>query len=242
MNNSPERQAHAVLDLESRKLKALKIERLLDLKPCNTRLKILEIGCGSGGISHYFATHPSIACEVTAVDVQDNRRVHGNYKYIDVHSIELPFDNSYFDIVITNHVIEHVGDKPEQLGHLKEIHRVLKEDGKGYLAVPNRWMVIEPHYRLAFLSWLPRVLRTPYLRVMGRGQLYDCEPLQLPELEEMLRQTRFKYQNLSVQAWRETFDIEHPEARATRWLRAMPDVALKPLRRIIPTLICRIEH
>lgn len=131
---------------------------------------------------------------------------------------------------------------PEQIEHLKEIHRVLKVEGKGYLAVPNRWMLIEPHYRLAFLSWLPRPLRTPYLRLLGKGQLYDCEPLQMPELEAMLKKTAFQYQNVSVKAWRETFDIERPEARATRWLRATPDAALYPLLRIIPTLIYRIER
>lgn len=72
-----ERKGHATTDLSSRSLKALKIERLLNLqnKPNNAPIQLLEVGCGSGGISDYFATHPSLQCEVHAVDVNDNRKV-----------------------------------------------------------------------------------------------------------------------------------------------------------------------
>src|SRR3546814_9833619 len=67
----------------------------------------------------------------------------------------LPFADDSFDVVLSNHVIEHVGEQPEQLAHLSELRRVLTPGGIGYLAVPNRWMLVEPHYRLAFLSWWP---------------------------------------------------------------------------------------
>ena len=66
-------------------------------------------------------------------------------------------------------MIEHVGDESAQLHHLAELRRVLSKAGIGYLAVPNRWMVVEPHYRIAFLSWLPRGWRSPYLRLLGKG-------------------------------------------------------------------------
>ena len=69
------RQPHAVLDLTSRRLKGLKIERLLDLASRPQPMRMLEIGTGSGGIAHYFGTHPQLRCEVDAVDVHDNRLV-----------------------------------------------------------------------------------------------------------------------------------------------------------------------
>lgn len=115
-------------------------------------------------------------------------------------------------------------------------------DGVGYLAVPNRWMLTEPHYRLKFLSWWPRRLRSPYLRLMGKGTFYDCEPLQMRPLERMLETAGFRACNLCVAALRETFEIERPDSRAARLLRRIPDAMLHPLRRIIPTLIYRIEQ
>jgi SAM-dependent methyltransferase len=236
------REAHAVIDLPSRQLKAKKIERLLGLALGGAPLEMLEIGCGSGGISHYFATHEELACRVTAVDVNDNRQVRDGYAYLHVQGVELPFAAECFDVVISNHVIEHVGEAPAQLQHLREIHRVLKHDGHAYLAVPNRWMVTEPHYRLKFLSWLPRRWRSPYLRFRGKGHFYDCEPPRLRELENMLDQTGMCYRNLCIEGWRETFEIERPHHWGTRLLRRIPDALLRPLIPLVPTLIYRLER
>lgn len=238
-----ERKAHAVTDLASRIPKAKKIELLLDLQSFNLDrpIRLLEIGCGSGGIAHYFATAPHIQCHVTAVDVHDNRQISESYEFIKIQGVDLPFANQQFDAVITNHVIEHVGDTQAQIRHLEEIQRVLQPNGAGYLAVPNRWMLTEPHYRLKFLSWWPRTWRSRYLKIMGKGNYYDCEPLEMRELESLLKSVGLFYQNLSVEGWRTTLDIEHPHRLSTRILAATPDAVLQPLRPIIPTLIYRIR-
>lgn len=241
-SNPPPRQAHAALEIASRRLKALKIERLLNLKSLSQPIHLLEIGCGSGGISHYFAAHPDLDCQVIAVDVHDNRQVQEGYDYQQVQGVDLPFEAQQFDVIITNHVIEHVGDAKAQLHHLIEINRVLKPGGIGYLAVPNRWMLTEPHYRLKFLSWWPRRWRSRYLQLMGKGNFYDCEPLELGEIERMLAASGLLYRNLSIEAWRTTFNIERANRFTTRVLAKTPDALLQPLKPIIPTLIYRIER
>lgn len=235
------RQPHAVLDLPSRRWKGEKIARLLDLAHRPQPMQMLEIGTGSGGIAHYFSSHPTLHCEVTAVDVVDNRLIHDGYVYRQVEGVDLPFPDESFDVVITNHVIEHVGEAAAQQRHLGEVRRIMKPGGIGYLAVPNRWMLTEPHYQLKFLSWWPHAWRSPYLRLMGKGTFYDCEPLQISQLERMLIAAGFRYRNVCIEAWRETFEIERPDSMSARLLRATPDTLLKPLRRIIPTLIYRFE-
>lgn len=240
--HASERRPHAVLDRASRAKKAMKIERLLDLACRDQPLRMLEVGTGSGGIAYYFGTHPDLCCDVTAVDVHDNCRARGGYAYRHIDGVELPFENASFDVVITNHVIEHVGNADAQARHLAEIRRVLKPDGVGYLAVPNRWMLVEPHYRLRFLSWWPHAWRTPYLRLMRKGDFYDCEPLQMRQLERMLAAAGFRYRNLCIKALRVTFDIERPHSAFARVLRMTPDAWLAPWKRIIPTLIYRIER
>lgn len=239
---SAERHPHVVLDLPSRDRKAVKIERLLDLASRLQPLRMLEIGTGAGGIAHYFAVHSTLRCDVTAVDVIDNRQVRDGYAFSLVQGVELPFATASFDVVITNHVIEHVGDADAQHRHLTEIHRVLKPNGVGYLAVPNRWMLTEPHFNLKFLSWWPHTWRTPYLKLMRKGAFYDCEPLQMKQLERMLAAADFRYRNLCIPALRETFEIERPASSITRLLRTLPDVALTPFNRIIPTLIYAISR
>jgi SAM-dependent methyltransferase len=233
---SPLRRPHAVLDVPSRHLKAKKIEQLLQLTARSDQIRLLEIGCGSGGISHYFSAHTDMQYVVDAVDVVDHRLVKEGYNFRLVNDVHLPFPNSTFDVVITNHVIEHVGDKAQQTLHLSEVHRVLKPDGIGYLAVPNRWQVVEPHYRLAFLSWLPRSFRTPYLKLMRRGANYDCEPLGVNELEFLLAEAGFTFENVCKRSARLMFELERPEAAMAALVLNLPDSFFEILRALIPTL------
>lgn len=238
----PSRLPHAVLDLPSRREKGLKIERLLRLSDRIQPIRLLEVGTGSGGIAHYFGTHPILRYEVSAVDVCDNRLVCDGYKFQLVKGTCLPFEDESFDMVLTNHVIEHVGDAEAQAHHLAEVRRVMKLDGVGYLAVPNRWMLVEPHYKLVFLSWLPHAWRTTYLRSMGKGEIYDCEPMQMKPLERMLDKAGFRHCNICIPALRATLEIERPDSMMARLIRVVPDACISPFKRIIPTLIYRISR
>lgn len=234
-----ERQRHATLDLTTREAKSKKIARLLDMPPVHGRL--LEVGTGAGGIAHYFATRYSPPFDVDAVDVTDNRQISTGYRFTRVDGTTLPFTDEIFDVVVTNHVIEHVGDRAAQLHHLQEIRRVLRGKGKVYLAVPNRWMLVEPHYRLAFLSWLPRAWRSPYLRASGRGSIYDCEPLRRFEVEALACEAGFQSRNVSIRALRVLVDIESDADWLVRLIARAPDVCLRLFERIIPTHVYVLE-
>src|SRR5690606_39657544 len=88
-----ERQGHAVLDLPSRGLKARKIAALLGAAPGEPPRRMLEIGCGSGGISHWFGTDGPMGWDVQAVDVEDVRMVADGYSFQLVSGTSLPFEN-----------------------------------------------------------------------------------------------------------------------------------------------------
>lgn len=92
---------------------------------------LLDIGSGNGDISEYFAKRN----RVRAVDVIDQRREPGAAEFVLVDSEHLPFPDNSLDLVLSHHVIEHV---PDQAQHLSEIRRVLRSDGRAYLATPNR--------------------------------------------------------------------------------------------------------
>ena len=233
-------RTHAVLDVESRRRKAAKIARLLGLDDRSVSLRILEVGCGSGAISRELATM-SPGHKVDAVDTVDTRVVTDGYRFHLVTGAELPFDAETFDIVISNHVIEHVGPMPTQRHHVAEIHRVLRRGGTGYLAVPNRWRLVEPHYRLPALSVWPRAWRTPYLRMLRGGEEYDCEPLGAWTLERMLKEAGFHATRLGVEALRATLDLEHPGSLPTRMVHRAPSAMLRPFEPALPTLIYRLS-
>lgn len=52
----------------------------------------------------------------------------------------------------------------------------------------------------------------------------------------------FRYRNICIETWRAMFEIERPDSLGRRMLDATPDALLKPLRRIIPTLIYRVSR
>lgn len=232
-----------MLDRDSRRLKARKIARLLGLESNESQLRLLEVGCGSGGISHWFGSCEGGRFDVDAVDVIDSRTVTESFRFQLLTSARLPFDSGAFDVVLSNHVIEHVGDDAEQTLHLFEIKRVLSPRGVGYLAVPNRWMLIEPHYRLAFLSWWPEAWRSTWLRMWRRGETYDCRPFARVELEARLAAAGFDFEQLHVQALRAVYELERPESMVWRYfLRHVPTWAHVALRGAYPTLIYRLWH
>jgi SAM-dependent methyltransferase len=229
------RQPHAVMDLNSRILKAKKIEALID-RDSNPKC-LLEIGTGSGGIAHYFASVKGAQYCVYACDLVDNIVADKIFDFRLVESVYLPYENESMDVVISNHVIEHVGDEHDQIQHLKEIFRVLKKDGLLYIAVPNRWMLIEPHFKLIFLSWIPRKFRSIYLRISGKGNCYDCEPLEKNTLESFLHQSGFEFNNKCAEALKLTFEIERPDTVITTIIKFIPLSLIRAFSGIIPTLI-----
>ena len=237
-----EKKPHAALDLHRRRMKGQKIERLLGLGNEPETQRLLEIGAGSGGISHYFGTQASGRFEVDAVDVHDSRQVTEGYRFELVEGVQLPFSDNSFDVVLSNHVIEHVGSDSEQATHLAEIRRVMKPEAVGYLAVPSRWMLVEPHYRLALLSWWPEPWRNRWLRLWGKGNFYDCRPMSCGDLERRLSAAGFQFEQLHAEALRATFETERPDAFFWKYLlRFVPDSMLTLVRHVFPTLIYRLH-
>lgn len=236
------RLAHAVLDEPSRILKARKIVALLGEDAFARSRRILEIGCGSGVIAATLAKMGSPGLQVFAVDVNDNRLTEEGYTFHKVEGTTLPFGDAVFDIVITNHVIEHVGGPAAQLHHLQEIARVLSPKGMAYLAVPNKWRLVEPHFRLPLLSWLPQRLGDVYVRLVGRGSHYDCRPLSHAEAVRLFALAGFASEDVTVDAIRFTLHIEFPGSKLFAFIREyVPDALFRLCLPVISTMVFRLR-
>jgi SAM-dependent methyltransferase len=165
----------AVYNLDSRTRKARTIMAVLnhyDPNPCEN-FSLLDIGCSTGIIAHFLS---DFFGQVLAVDIDEEALRHAkshfsrpNLLYSVQDSLRIACPNETFDRVICAQVYEHVPDA-ERL--MAEIHRVLKPGGLCYFAAGNRLAVMEPHYRLPFLSWLPQIASDAYLRASGKGPVY----------------------------------------------------------------------
>jgi SAM-dependent methyltransferase len=189
--------SHANADAASREHKARRIESVLRRHVGEmSTAHMLDIGTGSGFIASYFAR---TCASLLSVDVVDERMT-WDFPFVLVQSELLPTTSDSYDVVISNHVVEHVED---QLLHLAEICRVLRPDGICYLATPNRYAVVEPHYRLPLLSWLPASARDRYVRLAGRGQRFDITPLTLARLRKLSAAAGLEITDVSVEVARE---------------------------------------
>lgn len=230
-------RTHALNDPLSREAKARKIEAMVQLFGSVSYARVLEVGTGSGYIASYFGRQAGV--KVTAVDVVDERQVTDHHEFVRVASTTLPFDEDAFDLAITNHVIEHVGNREAQLEHLRELYRCLEPGGCLYLAVPNRWRLIEAHYKLPLLSWFPSKVADAYLRVTRKVSHYDCAPLSYSQVRQLLNCVGFESRDVTLEAVGVMKSIEGQGALGL--LLSLPGWCWWFAKPIMPTIIfiCR---
>lgn len=138
-----------------RNIKALKIEAVLrdalNVKDLSG-YSILDIGAGSGHISSFFSSKNRV---VAADVVNQICIIEPNFSFVELNQEKLPFESSFFDVVILNQVLTYVAD---QLNELKEVNRILKPGGICYISMPNKTFPIEPHSKVPFIHYLPHEL------------------------------------------------------------------------------------
>lgn len=226
--------SYAGMDEETRRKKAAKILSILKSQVTLGSCDLLDIGTGSGHIIQIIAKECKSA---TSVNLTDERVVTEGYKFYKVKDVTLPFANESFDVVISNQVIEHI---PPQDVHLKEIHRVLKKGGIAYIATPSKFTLVEPHFKLPFLSWLPRPLADAYVRLFKHKQ-FDIYPLTFGRLSRMA-ETMFQVKDMSVKIIKQPkeFNLDmFPRLQPV--LQALPEFLLIWLRPFMPSFIVILQ-
>jgi ubiquinone/menaquinone biosynthesis C-methylase UbiE len=118
-------------------------------------MRVLEIGCGSGGYTTYLARAAGPTGKVCALDIQpamlellaaklarpENQDIH-NVKCFAESAYALPFEDDTFDRVVLITVLQEIPDRERAL---VEARRVLKPGGK--LAITE--FLPDPDYALA---------------------------------------------------------------------------------------------
>ena len=181
----------AKFDERSRTAKAQKIAMLSGIVRPARGATMLYFGSCSDYIAAYFSKLGFGESGTFAVGFVDAERMSSGYRFSEVLGTKLPFPDERFDFIISNHVIKHFAGR-EQHTHLAEIGRCLRDNGNLYIAVPNRWGLIDAHYRLPFLGWLPRQLAHGYLRLTRKADKYEWYPLSRRELLRLLQQQGFQ--------------------------------------------------
>lgn len=150
---------------------------------------VLEIGCGRGEFACHLALSPSRPRRLIAADFSRSALNQAELlsKHLGVEGISwqladiqrLPFEDGYFDTVISCETIEHV---PEPRLAVTELARVLRPGGRLILTTPNYFG--------------PFGLYRAYLRCVGRPYTEAGQPINnlvmLPLTRRWVRQSGLK--------------------------------------------------
>jgi ubiquinone/menaquinone biosynthesis C-methylase UbiE len=226
-----------MLDEESRRAKASKMAAVIchflgrdDLRG----LRVIDVGCSGGIVADQLS---ALGAEVIGLDIdvpgltKANQRFADSAEFLCADSQRMPLGDAVADVILCNHVYEHVID-PEQL--FAEMRRVVRPEGMLYLGLGNRLGIIEPHYRLPFLSWLPRALAHRYVKAAGRADHYHEAFSTRVGLRKLCR---------SLEVWDYTYAVLiDPGTFAAndvvpRWVSRLPRFVLRAARPIMPTFI-----
>lgn len=117
----------------ARRQAALRFAR--DFRPAGQSLRVLDAGCGTGGLMARLAQEPG--AEVYGLDLSRDAlaftRGRGQPRLVQGDVTALPFADDSFDLVTALDVVEHV-EQDEQA--LAEIRRVLRPGGVLLMSVP----------------------------------------------------------------------------------------------------------
>ena len=117
--------------------RSAKVLRFLERAGVTTLGRVLDAGCGGGGMCVSLAEEAPF---VAGIDLEDRFRAAGdrlarekgltNLAFTQADGTKLPFPAGEFDLVLSHAVIEHVADP---LNYLRELRRVTRPDGRVFL-------------------------------------------------------------------------------------------------------------
>lgn len=115
----------------------------------NKDSKILDVGCALGGFLGFLKEKGHK--ELYGIDVIEEYVELSNNKNIEVGSVyDIPFDDNFFDVIVLDHVLEHLVDLKSVI---KELKRVLSREGFLLIGLPDAsrydnmifWFTIREH-------------------------------------------------------------------------------------------------
>ena len=187
-------------------------EELTQFISLSKNMRILDAGCGFGYFLSFLLEKnykcegyevdkklASIARELLKVNYQNPSLV----KLVD--GKRLPYKDKTFDFINLCLVLDYVSDVPTLM---KELVRILKDNGQIFILVPNYKCYYSAVYGLMFVPWLPKPINRLYFRLMGRSNIHFLESLTFTTpryCRKVFAPLGIEVENLGLDSWNHLF-------------------------------------
>ena len=170
-----------------------KLELFLDELRPTSQTSVLDVGVdelvfGEGDACttlNFFEEHYPWPEQITALGLYEGAGFRARYphiRYVQGDACALPFADGEFDVVFSNAVVEHVGERERQKRLVSEALRVGR---RVFITTPNRWFPIEVHTRLPLVHWFPERISHPVYDAVGKEGAKQLRILSKRELESL---------------------------------------------------------
>lgn len=141
--------------------------------PIKAGMRVLEIGCGEGGVLKAFINKGclGVGVELDAPRIVDAQKflpediAAGKLKFVtkDIYKVDTDKDfDGLFDIIVLKDVIEHIHDQAKLIGWMKNF---LNPGGIVFFGFPPWYMPFGGHQQIC----KSKISRLPYMHLLPRG-------------------------------------------------------------------------
>jgi ubiquinone/menaquinone biosynthesis C-methylase UbiE len=211
--------------------------------------KVLDIGCGKGGliISCALRGGDAIGIDIDSSELRiaklRTKKVNGiNPQLIRCCADLLPFRSNLFDLVTATSVLEHV-DNPDKV--VKEMVRILKPRGYIFLTGPSPSFPREAYYKIFYIPYLPKKFGKIYLQLRGFNPSFFLQEVTYPYpsasyIERLLSLAGMVVENLTEREIKEKF--KNPETVQSKRLKGILQfIERLRLNHIAAKVACRLD-
>ena len=121
--------------------------------PVEDHCVALDYGCGGGDLVYLMRNNNinAFGCDIEFKPSENKNKLieNGFIRLMDNQTYNIPFEDNFFDMVVSNQVFEHVQDYNHSF---KEIKRVLKPGGVSLHYFPSKYRIIESHVKVPFAT------------------------------------------------------------------------------------------
>lgn len=183
--------------------------------PVRQGMRILEIGCGEGGVLKAFINKgcEGVGVELDAPRIDDAKKfmpediASGRIRFVvkDIYKVDVENDfKGLFDIILLKDVIEHIHDQAKLIGWMKNF---LKPGGIVFFGFPPWYMPFGGHQQIC----RSRISRLPYLHLLPKGIYKWVLKNRKENVEEMMevRETGISIERFEKICKREGYILFH---------------------------------